>query len=124
MARAGGVAGSVEGAGRGCVGELPDGIRDPAPDGHAAVIAGRCELVNARGAFLERLLAVALEHEGGGAPDVDLGNHAARFPRDWPKSDPTADLRRRWSWRAALAPKETLAALFDHLIGASEQRLR
>jgi hypothetical protein len=33
---------------------LFNGVRDPAPDGHAAVIAGRCEFVNARGAFLER----------------------------------------------------------------------
>jgi hypothetical protein len=71
----------VEGPGRGCVGELADGIRDPAPDRHAAVIAGGCELVDARGAFLERFLAVALEHQGGGAPDVDLGNHTVRFPR-------------------------------------------
>jgi hypothetical protein len=67
---------SVDRAGWGGVGELPDGIRNPAPDRHAVVIAGGCELVNARSAFLERFLAVALEHKGGGAPDVDLRNHA------------------------------------------------
>jgi hypothetical protein len=72
---------SVNRAGRVCIDELPDGVRDPAPDGHTVVIAGRRELVNARGAFLERSLAIALEHQGGGAPDVDLGNHAVRFPR-------------------------------------------
>jgi hypothetical protein len=72
----------VDRAGRVVLTSWPtDGIRDPAPDGHAVVIAGRCELVNARGAFLERFLAIALEHQGGGAPDVDLGNHIVRFPR-------------------------------------------
>ena len=30
---------------------------------------------------LERLLAVALEHQVGGAPDVDLGYHAAKAAR-------------------------------------------
>jgi hypothetical protein len=67
---------SVNRAGRGGVGELPDGVRDPAQYGYAVVIAGRYELVNARSAFLERLLAIALEHQSGGTPDVDLGNHA------------------------------------------------
>jgi hypothetical protein len=45
------------------------------------VIADRCELLGARGAFLERPPAIVLEHQGGGAPDVDLGNHVAEFPR-------------------------------------------
>jgi hypothetical protein len=43
-------------AGRGGIDELPDGVRDPPPDRHAVVVAGRCELVGARGAFLERQL--------------------------------------------------------------------
>jgi hypothetical protein len=33
------------------------------------------KLIGARGAFLERFLAVALEHQAGCAPDVDLRNH-------------------------------------------------
>ena len=36
------------------------------------------KLIGARGAFLERFLAVALEHEVGGAPDIDLGYHAEK----------------------------------------------
>ena len=36
-------------------------------------------LVGARFASLERLLAVSLEHEIGGAPDIDLGFHAAKL---------------------------------------------
>jgi hypothetical protein len=51
---------SVDRAGRGRVRELPDGIRDPAPDGHAVVIASGCEFVGAQVAFLERSLAVRL----------------------------------------------------------------
>jgi hypothetical protein len=33
------------------------------------------KLIGARSAFLERFLAVALEHQAGCAPDVDLRNH-------------------------------------------------
>jgi hypothetical protein len=40
------------------------------------VIAAGRELVSAHGAFVERLIAVALEHQVGGAPDIDLGYHA------------------------------------------------
>ena len=50
------------------------------PDGDTVVIAGRCELFGTRGTFLERSITVALEHQGGGAPDVDLGDHVAEFP--------------------------------------------
>jgi hypothetical protein len=60
------------------VGELPDGTGDPAPDRLAIVITGGRELAGARGAFLERLLAAALEHQIGGAPDIDLGYHTTR----------------------------------------------
>jgi hypothetical protein len=37
------------------------------------VIAVGRELVGADGSLLERFLAVALEHQVGGAPDIDLG---------------------------------------------------
>jgi hypothetical protein len=72
---------SVQRTGRRLVGELADGIGDPAPDGGAVVIVLRSELVGARGAFLERLVAVPLEHQVGGAPDVDLGYHANQVAR-------------------------------------------
>ena len=39
----------------------------------------RGELVAASSAFLKGLVAVALEHEVGGAPDVDLGYHGNRL---------------------------------------------
>jgi len=42
------------------------------------VIVLRGELVGARGAFLKGFVAVALEHEGGGAPDVDVGYHTGK----------------------------------------------
>jgi hypothetical protein len=42
------------GPGRGCIDELPDGIRGPAPNRHAVFIASRRVLVGARCAFLER----------------------------------------------------------------------
>jgi len=57
---------------------LGDGIPDPAPDRYAVVIVGGCQLTGARFAFLERLLAIALEHQVGGASDIDLGYHAAK----------------------------------------------
>ena len=41
------------------------------------MIAGRRELVNTRAAFLERFVAVTLQHQIGGSPDIDLGYHRA-----------------------------------------------
>jgi hypothetical protein len=73
---------SVERPGGRLVRELANGVGDPAPYGLAVVIVLRGELVGARGAFLKGLVAVPVEHEVGGAPDVDLGyhrEHAARF---------------------------------------------
>jgi hypothetical protein len=40
------------------------------------VIAVARELDGSRGALLERFIAVALQHQGGGTPDIDLGYHA------------------------------------------------
>jgi len=56
-------------------GELADCVDDPAPHGGAVVILLGEKLIGARSAFLERFLAVALEHQAGCAPDVDLRNH-------------------------------------------------
>src|SRR5262249_22338573 len=50
--------------------ELTDGIGDPAPHGLAVVIVLGGELIGARGAFLKGLVAVPLEHQVGGAPDL------------------------------------------------------
>jgi len=68
----------VHPAGRRRVRELPDGIDNPAPGRFAIVIAAGCELLGARLAFVERFVAVALEHEVGGAADVDLGYHTPK----------------------------------------------
>jgi len=43
------------------------------------VIAVGSEFVGTRAAFLERFLAIALEHQIGGTPDIDLGYHAGKF---------------------------------------------
>ena len=58
---------SVQRSGRRGVGQLLNGGGDPAPGVRAGVIAARRELVDARDALLERLVAVALKHQGGGA---------------------------------------------------------
>jgi hypothetical protein len=39
----------------------------------------RAALVVVDGAFLEGLLAVALEHQVGGAPDIDIGYHGGKL---------------------------------------------
>src|SRR6516225_3099566 len=72
---------SMDRAGRGLIGELPNGIRDPAPGHHAVIIPGGRELVGASGAFLERLVAVPLQHELRRSPNIDLGYHAAKVAR-------------------------------------------
>ena len=40
------------------------------------IAVGR-ELIGARDTLFERFVAVALQHQGGGTPDIDLGYHAA-----------------------------------------------
>ena len=67
---------SVQRSGRRGVGELLVGGGDPAPGIDAIVIAGGCEFVDAPVVLLERFVAIALQHQGGGAPDIDLGYHA------------------------------------------------
>jgi hypothetical protein len=58
--------------------QLPDGVANPVPGRRAVGIAVGRRLVGARGVFLKRLLAVALDHQVGGAPDIDLGHHARK----------------------------------------------
>ena len=68
-------------SGRRGVGELLDGGGDPAPGVRACVIAIRRELAGARYALLERLISVALQHQGSGTPDIDLGYHGGKIAR-------------------------------------------
>ena len=66
-------------SGWGVIRELDDGGRDPAPGVRALVITGGRELVNARAAFLERFVTVALHHQIGGSPDIDLRYHVRKI---------------------------------------------
>jgi hypothetical protein len=61
--------------------ESLDGTGDPTPGRGAIVIAAGREFVSARAAFRERLFAVALEHQIGCTPDIDLGYHARKIAR-------------------------------------------
>ena len=65
------------------VGELGNGGGDPAPGVGGVVIAIAGELVGTRRTLLKRFVAAALQHQGGGAPDIKLGYHAAKIPRLW-----------------------------------------
>jgi hypothetical protein len=62
-------------AGRGLVPELRDGSHNPAPGRCPVIIAGERQLIGSCGAFVERSLAVALEHELRRSPNIDLGYH-------------------------------------------------
>ena len=66
---------SVQRSGRCGVGELNDRAGDPAPRVSAVVIASGRKLLDAPVALLERFVAIPLQHQGGGAPDIDLGYH-------------------------------------------------
>ena len=72
---------SVDGSWRRRVGKLNDRRGDPAPGIGAVVITVGRQLVDARAAFLKRLVAVTLQHQGGGAPDIDLGYHGGKIAR-------------------------------------------
>ena len=61
------------------VGELADGVEDPAPYLGAVVVLLGEQLIGARDAFLERFFTVALKHQGRGPPDVDFGYHSPRL---------------------------------------------
>jgi len=66
-------------SGRRNVHELPDCTRNPAPDRHAGSIADLPEFLGPPLAFRLGLVAVALEHQVGDAPDIDFRDHSAKF---------------------------------------------
>ena len=61
--------------------EFGHGRHDPAPGCSPVVTAGKREFVSSRGAVLDRLLAVAFEHQLRCPPNVDLGYHAEKAAR-------------------------------------------
>jgi hypothetical protein len=69
----------VDPAWRGPVRELLDGRHDPAPAGRPVVIASARQLVSSSSAFLERLIAVAFDHELRRRPNANLGYQSARL---------------------------------------------
>jgi hypothetical protein len=69
---------SVHRPGRRIVCERNHGTRDPAQVPAAFSSRQRPASSSAHAAFLKRSLAVALEHQVSGAPDIDLGYHAEK----------------------------------------------
>jgi len=63
-------------------------VGDTAPHRGAVMILLGEQLIGARSAFLERLLGVALEHQAGGAPDVDLRKSWQELAYRPPTCDP------------------------------------
>src|SRR3954447_24152926 len=73
---------SVQRTGRRSIRELADGVDDPAPHRGTVVIALCGQLIRTCAAYLEGVVAVALEQELRRSPNVDLGYHtkeAIRF---------------------------------------------
>jgi hypothetical protein len=52
--------------------------------GRPGIVAGERQLVSSNGAFLERSLAIPLEHELRGSPNVDLRYQSARLMKSPP----------------------------------------
>jgi len=59
--------------------ELINRLDDAKPDRHAGEVSGCRELINPPDAFLLGHVAVPAEHQLSGAPNVDLGDHAAKL---------------------------------------------
>ncbi len=64
---------------RGVIRELGDGGSDPAPHDRPVVVAGGHQFVSSGGAFLERLVDIALEHQLRRPPNVDLRDQALKL---------------------------------------------
>ena len=70
--------------GRGLVCELRHGRHDLAPGRRSSIVAGKRQFVCSNGAFLERLLAIALDHELRRSPNVDLRYQSAKLMKSPP----------------------------------------
>jgi hypothetical protein len=70
---------SVHRPGRCYVHELPDCTRDQTPNRHAGSIAHLPEFVSPSRAFRLGVVAIALGHQIGDAPDVDFRDHVPRL---------------------------------------------
>jgi hypothetical protein len=64
-----------------CVRELVDRIDDPVPHCYAGMVTGCLELAYSSRAFHLGRVAIPTKHQVGGAPDIDLGDHAAKVAR-------------------------------------------
>ena len=56
--------------------KLPDRINNPPPDRLSSPVARLSKLFRPYRTFYVSLIAVAVQHQAGDAPDVDLGDHA------------------------------------------------
>lgn len=68
---------SVDRAGGCGICELGDGIGDQAPDRSTVVIVLGRELIGALRTLALRMLAIPLQHQAGGPPDVEVRDHGA-----------------------------------------------
>ena len=64
--------------------ELGHGRHDPAPSRRPGIVAGERQLVSSNRAFLERSLAIALDHELRRPPNVDLWDQIGRLMKSQP----------------------------------------
>ena len=69
----------MDAAGRGLVGKLGHSGHDPTPSCRPVIVPGKRYFVGSCGAFVERLIALALDHELRCPPNVDLGYQSARL---------------------------------------------
>ena len=64
---------------RDLVGGLRHGDHNPAPSRRPIIVAGKRWFVSSCSTFVERLFAIALEHEMRRPPDVDFGYQSGRL---------------------------------------------
>ena len=64
--------------------ELRHGGHDLAPDRRSSIVAGKRQFVCSNGAFLERSLAIALDHELCCPPNVDVRDQSAKLMKSPP----------------------------------------
>ena len=62
--------------------ELPDDVADPKPDYLTGGVASCPELIGMTSAFVPGPVAIVFKHQARHAPNVDLGDHAAKVRGD------------------------------------------